>query len=1223
MRSSVRRRAIAGATTAALACTLALTPLTAASAAPAPTPPVAYSADDAAISLTPIGTHRTGVFEASAAEIVAAHGDRLFVVNAQAGAVTVLDVTDPAAPVELYEITADGIANSVAVRSDGLGVIALEAPTKTDAGSLVFFDADAAAPTILGSVTVGALPDMVTLSKDGAFAVVANEGEPAGDFSIDPEGSIGVVTLPAAKQAPGQSAVRIAGFSAFEGANLPADVRVFGPDVAAPDQGERPLESNRVSRNLEPEYVTIDGGTAYAAIQEANAIAVVDLASATVTDLFSLGFQDHGLAGNGLDASDRDKAIDIATYPGLKGIYMPDGMSSYQAGGATYLVTANEGDAREWGDYIDEARVKDLGKKGLAAVCADSPLAAQKADADLGRLKIATDLGIADGADCYSELYSYGGRSFSIWTTDGRQVFDSGDGFEQTLAAAVPDYVNSGHDETGFDTRSAAKGPEPEGVAIGAVNGRTYAFVGLERVGGIMVYDITDPAASTFVTYVNNRDFAAGVDPSAASLDLGAEGVTFIPAESSTTGEPLLAVANEVSGTTTLFAIDDGLTDIQVLTVNDFHGRLEADLRNGVAGAAVVAGAVDAFEAKNPNTLFVSAGDNIGASTFTSFIQQDHPTIDALLAAGLDLGAVGNHEFDAGFVDLTGRVLPRFGSGDFGLGANVYLRGTKTPALPEYAVREVDGVRVAFIGTVTPDAAAMVTPTGIAGIEFGDQREAADRVAAEITAADAADVIVLLTHSGSATSVCANVAADTSTFGTLIREASPDIDAIVSAHTHQTYACEIDGRPVIQASEYGKALGTLQLSVDSTTKELVSIAGGVQPLVVGGTAAFPADPAVAKIVADAVAVAVEKGAVEVGAISTDILRGGTPAGNDRGVESTLGNTVADLYLWATSNEDYAGTPAQIGLMNPGGLRTDLLYGTDGTVTYRDVANVQPFANTLVTVTLTGAQLKAVLEEQWQPAGSERPKLHLGVSDGFSYRYDESAPRGSRIVSMAFAGKPVTATESFTVVTNSFLAAGGDNFVTFAAGTDRTDTGQVDLAATVAYFVAHDVVDPSPLGRALVGAGTPVDPTDPTEPGAGEGELPETGGDADWATIDIGSGRVEQGGALPVVLSGLTPGQQIGATLYSDPIVITGIPTAGLDGRTAFTVRVPSNLALGAHTLVISAPGQVDIRVPVEVVAPGTLAATGGTFPIGFVTVLALGVLVAGIVLTVRRRAKLS
>ncbi|MBN9176594.1 MAG: bifunctional metallophosphatase/5'-nucleotidase [Microbacterium sp.] len=1217
MPSPVRRRTIGAVTTAALVCTLALTPLASpAFAAPDPAVPLVHAAEDAAISLTPIGTHATGVFGESAAEIVAAHSDRLFVVNAQAGAVTVLDYSDATAPAELYEIASDGIANSVAVRADGLGVIALENPVKTDPGRLVFFDADAAAPTVLGSVTVGALPDMVTVSKDGRYAVVANEGEPAADFSLDPEGSVGVVSLPAGKAAPSQSDVRLAGFGAYEGENLPADVRVFGPDVAAPDQGERPLAANRVSRNLEPEYITIDGGTAYAAIQEANAIAVIDLASASVTDLYSLGFKDHGVAGNGLDASDRDSAIDIATYPGLKGVYMPDGIASYQAAGQTYLVTANEGDAREWGSYIDEARVKDLGKKGLAAVCADSPLSGSKADAKLGRLKIATDLGIADGADCYSELYSYGGRSFSIWTTAGEQVFDSGDGFEQIIADAIPDYFNSGHDETGFDTRSAAKGPEPENVAIGAVNGRTYAFVGLERVGGIMVYDITDPAAATFVTYVNNRDFTAGKEPSAASLDLGAEGVTFIPAEQSTTGEPLLAVANEVSGTTTLFAIDNGLTDIQVLTINDFHGRIEQNLANKEAGAAVLAGAVDAFEAQNPNTLFVSAGDNIGASTFTSFIQQDTPTIQALRAAGLDVGAVGNHEFDAGFDDLKNRVTPALGGSHLSLGANVYLKGAKTPALDEYRVETVDGVRIAFIGTVTEQTAAMVTPTGIAGIEFGDQLKAVNRVAAKITDGDLADVIVLLTHEGPATASCEAVAGDTTAFGELIRGASAAVDAIVTGHTHQSFACEVAGpggeRPVIQAHQYGTTLGKLDLTVDSTTKELVSVTPSLVPLVVNGAAAYPADPAVAKIVSDAVSVANEKGTVEVGAISADILRGGT-GGSDRGVESSLGNTVADLYLWATSNEDYAGTPAQIGLMNPGGLRADLIKVGDGTVTVRDVANVQPFANTLVTVTLTGAQLKAVLEEQWQPDGSSRPKLHLGVSEGFTYTYDPTAPRGTRIASMSLDGKTIAASDRFTVVTNSFLAAGGDNFVTFAQGTDRTDTGQVDLQATVAYFAAHDVVDPAPLGRAVVRTGG--------------GDLPSTGGPTaeelgaalEAAAITYGTGRVLQGESFTVNVAGLLPAQQLAATLFSDPIVITGIPAAGTDGRVSFTVTVPANLTPGAHTLVLTS-GTGEVRLPVTVLADGSLAATGGTFPIGFVTVLAAILLAAGLVLVARRRS---
>lgn len=1114
MPSHTHRRFVALATTTAVACALVVAPITAATAAVVPEP-ISYSADDAALSLAPIGSHESGVFDESAAEIVQAYGDRLFVVNAQAGAVQVLDWTDPTAIAEEFSLTSGGVANSLAIRADGLGVIAFEAPVKTDPGHLVFFDANAAdeASALLGSVEVGALPDMVTVSKDGAYAVVANEAEPADDFSVDPEGSIGVVSLPDTLTAPTQDAVAIADFHDFEeggSKTLPADVRVFGPQ---PHGDDLP-----VSRNLEPEYITVVDGTAYAALQEANAIAVVDLATAEVTDILPLGFKDLGLEENALDPSDRDAGYALRTFPGLKGIFMPDGIQSYTAGGQTYLVTANEGDAREWGDYVEGTRAKDIAEDGYGPVCETSPLASQLGDADLGRLNVTTENGFNAETACYDEFYAFGGRSFSIWTTDGTQVFDSGSQFEEITHTAAPEYFNSNHTEANFEGRSDDKGPEPENVTIGELSGRTYAFIGFERVGGIAVYDITDPEASEFVTYVNNRDFAADAESTAAG-DLGPEGIVFIAAEDSPTGTPVVVTGNEVSGTTTVFEITDHLapatTDIQVLTINDFHGRIEQNLANGEAGAAVLAGAVDAFEAANPNTLFVSAGDNIGASTFTSFIQDDEPTIDALVAAGLDLSAVGNHEFDQGFADLTGRVTDSYGDAMFTLGANVYVKGTDTPALPEYAIEEVDGVRVGFIGTVTEQTAAMVSPTGIADIEFGDQLEAADRVAAELTENDLADVIVLLTHEGSATSDCADVLADDTAYGELIRGASPEIDAIVSGHTHQTYNClvPVDGtdeeRPVIQAHQYGTTLGELDISVDAETSELVSITGGLVPLVkpadtaagTPATALFPEDPTVKAIVDEAIAVAEVEGAVEVGSITADILRGGT-AGSDRGVESSLGNLTADVYLWATSNEDYAGTPAEIGLMNPGGLRADLLYGTDGTMTFRDVADVQPFANTLVTVTLTGAQLKAVLEEQWQPDGSSRPKLHLGVSDGFSYEYDPDAARGAHIVSMSLEGRAIADDDEFTVVTNSFLAAGGDNFLTFAEGADRTDTGQVDLTATVEFFEANSPVSPADLGRAILATDDSTSPspspspssTDPAAPGStpSKGNLATTG-----------------------------------------------------------------------------------------------------------------------------------
>ncbi|GIG30729.1 choice-of-anchor I family protein [Cellulomonas marina] len=534
--------------------------------------PVVLSADDAAIGLRPVGTYATGVFDESAAEIVAYHAGtrRLFVVNAQAGRVEVLDASDASSPAKVADLVTAGtaavdgsvvpagaVANSVAVRADGLGVVAVESDVKTDPGWLVLFDAAAATPRVLGAVRVGALPDMVALDAEGRTAVVANEGEPSDDYTVDPEGSVSVVALPDRVPArPGtvpQSAVRTADFHAFEAPGaLPAGVRVFGPTVDA---------AHPVSANLEPEYATIVGSTAYVTLQEANAIAVVDLTSATVTRVLPLGSKDHGLPGNGLDTSDRDGAVAIRTVEGLRGLPMPDAIASWSRAGRTYLVTANEGDAREWGDYVEETRVKDLGEDGLAPVCADSPLAGRTADDDLGRLTVTTASGLRADGSCYETLHAFGTRSFSVWDTDGTLVFDSGDAFEQLTAQALPGYFNSGHAGTAFDDRSDAKGPEPEGVAVGTVGGRTYAFVGFERVGGIAVLDVTEPERSAFVTYVNDRDFSVSVEDDgeeslARAGDLGPEGLTFIPSYESPTGTPVLAVANEVSGTTTLLAVD-------------------------------------------------------------------------------------------------------------------------------------------------------------------------------------------------------------------------------------------------------------------------------------------------------------------------------------------------------------------------------------------------------------------------------------------------------------------------------------------------------------------------------------------------------------------------------------------------------------------------------------------------------------------------------------------
>ena len=533
--------------------------------------PVVHSAPGAALSLAPIVNFETGIFEVSAAEIVAHHAasQRVLTVNAQSGQIDILDISDPTTPVKVASV--DGGAgttiNSVDVRADGLAVATVEPATKTDAGTLLFFDAAAEQPVPLGEVTVGALPDMVTITQDGAYALVANEGEPATDFSVDPEGSVSVVSLPETVTAATDADVRTADFRAYNAPGaLPEGVRVFGPEGT----------ESTVAQNLEPEYITVQGGTAYVSLQENNALAVVDVETATVTDILPLGTVDHSVVP--LDVSDRDGSINITTWP-VKGHLMPDSIASYEAGGVTYIVTANEGDARDWEAYSEEARVKHFGDadRGIAPLCEDfngmtaEEIADLQKDENLGRLTVTTADGYNEERGCYDEIYSFGSRGFSIVDENGERVFNSDDQFEQITALASPEYFNSNHREANLEGRSDDKGPEPEGVTLGEIDDRSYAFIGLERIGGIMVYDVTDPAGATFVTYVNNRDFTAPADSPQAG-DLGAEGLVFVPAADSPNGENLVIVGNEVSGTTTIFEITTA-TDPALSSLSSLSSR--------------------------------------------------------------------------------------------------------------------------------------------------------------------------------------------------------------------------------------------------------------------------------------------------------------------------------------------------------------------------------------------------------------------------------------------------------------------------------------------------------------------------------------------------------------------------------------------------------------------------------------------------------------------------
>jgi 5'-nucleotidase len=554
--------------------------------------------------------------------------------------------------------------------------------------------------------------------------------------------------------------------------------------------------------------------------------------------------------------------------------------------------------------------------------------------------------------------------------------------------------------------------------------------------------------------------------------------------------------------------------DVQILATNDFHGRL-ADRPTGsnnpepIEIAAVMAGAVKQLSdptqtGGNANTLFASAGDMIGASTFESFIQHDKPTLDVLNKAGLDVSAAGNHEFDAGYADLVNRVMKPYdatanpeGGADWQyLAANVRKRSDSSYALPDVAASPgtsdggtwtttIGGVDVGFVGAVTEDLPSLVSPAGIADIKVSSIIDETNKAADNLKAAGA-DLVILLVHEGAATKDLAS-ATDDSAFGRIVKGVDADVNAIVSGHTHLAYNHNVGGRPVVSAGQYGANLNQLVFTVtdpdDNPATNNSTVAVKSQKILpmfgpdpdrspdgsTNGPLAtpplYPVDADVKKIVDDAFAKADVLGARVLGKVGGGFGRARLANGDEnRGGESTLSNLVAEVQRWATSSPE-AGA-AQIAFMNPGGLRADMNGASGGypaNLTYKQAAVVQPFANTLVNMKLTGAQIKTVLEQQWQRDDKgvvpTRPFLRLGVSDGFFATYDPTRAEGDRITGMWLNGKAIEPATAYSVTANSFLASGGDNFRGFSAGTAKRDTGKVDLQAMVDYMATKAATTP--------------------------------------------------------------------------------------------------------------------------------------------------------------------
>ncbi|GMA33396.1 ExeM/NucH family extracellular endonuclease [Litorihabitans aurantiacus] len=637
---------------------------------------------------------------------------------------------------------------------------------------------------------------------------------------------------------------------------------------------------------------------------------------------------------------------------------------------------------------------------------------------------------------------------------------------------------------------------------------------------------------------------------------------------------------------------------LSLLNINDFHGRID---NNTVNFAGTVEQQRAAIDAEGGSSLFLSAGDNIGASLFASAVAQDQPTIDVLNALELASSAVGNHEFDQGYDDLVDRVIDGGENATFPiLGANVRL-ADGSPALQEYSLHEVDGLTVAVIGAVTEETPTLVSPAGIADLTFTDPVEAVNRVAEQLTDGnldnDEADVIIAEYHEGAGAgipdgSTLEEEVADGGAFADIVNLTDPAVDVIFTGHTHKQYAWDgpvpgADGetRPILQTGSYGEFLGRVDLTVDPATGDVTeytaeNVARSTTPAA-DLVRDYPRVAAVKTIVDAALAEAQVIGSQPIGSVTADITtaysggsyvdgvyQGSGPlpsTGRDnRAAESTLSNLVANSLVSSLSSPDRGA--ATIGVVNPGGLRNELFFDADGVITYAEANAVLPFVNNLWTTSLSGEQFKVLLEQQWQTNADgtipSRPYLQLGLSDNVTYTFDATRPMGDRITSVTVDGEPLDPAASYRIGTFSFLATGGDNFRVFTQGTDTRDSGLVDREAWISYLGDASPVTPSFARRAV--------------------QVPEVA-------------PVAAGGQLSVALG------QLDLTSLGSPRNTTATATLGdvelgefavTEGATTIAAQVPATVAAGDYDLVVTvAPSGTEVTVPVTVTADLTVPFT--------------------------------
>jgi len=512
------------------------------------------------ITLDYVGSFDPSGTNTSSTEIVVhdPQTQKLFATSAIAGFLDIIDFSDPLIPVKTQSIDMSpyGGITSVAVKN---GIVAVASPSTiaTNNGTVVFFDTDG---VYKKQVTVGVLPDNIVFTKDGNKVLTANEGQPNADYSVDPEGSVSIIDLSAGINSLSQNNVSTLNFTTFN-----------SQETQLVQQGVRKTKStSTLSQDLEPEYITVsdDSQKAWVTLQENNAVAEINLTNKSITSLWALGTKDMSIPGNGFDASDNNGEILIANWP-VESYYIPDAVAGFKANGTNYLITANEGDEKEYDDFEERIAVNAAGYLLDETLFPNASVLKQPHN--LGRFRATNLNGDLDNDGKFEKIRSVGSRSFSIFNADTKAiVFDSGDDFEMYTAAHYPTIFNADHEANTPKSRSRAKGPEPEGVTVATIGGQTFAFIALERIGGVMVYNVTDPNNVTFTDYKNNRS------TSAYSGDFGAEGIIYIDKADSPNSKGYVIIANEISGTLTIYEVNAGnlsndeFTPVETKTFNVF-----------------------------------------------------------------------------------------------------------------------------------------------------------------------------------------------------------------------------------------------------------------------------------------------------------------------------------------------------------------------------------------------------------------------------------------------------------------------------------------------------------------------------------------------------------------------------------------------------------------------------------------------------------------------------